>query len=67
MNIPDGDHVLTQGGAWLDVEGFAIRIHTTDEGIAVDIFDDHLAKSRGDYDAALLTSAYALTSELKTL
>jgi hypothetical protein len=37
-NIPDGDYVLEEGGAWLEVKGFAIRIHATDEGVAVDIY-----------------------------
>lgn len=36
--IGDGDYELTDGKAWLSAKGFSIRIHTTDEGIVVDIY-----------------------------
>lgn len=36
--IIDDDYVLEEGAAWLEVKGFAIRIHSTDEGVVVDIF-----------------------------
>jgi len=61
--IPDGDYVLTEGAAWLDTKGFAIRVHSTDEGIIVDIYDAEVAKT-GDFDAALITSTFAYNHEL---
>jgi hypothetical protein len=38
VQIKDGDYVLTEGGAWFTVGGFSIRLHKTDEGVAVDIY-----------------------------
>ncbi|HNG03372.1 MAG TPA: hypothetical protein PLQ71_15905 [Nitrospira sp.] len=40
VNLHDEDmYVLTDGSAWIDVKKFAIRIHSTDEGVVVDVFD----------------------------
>lgn len=59
--IDDGDYELTDGCAWLSAKGFAIRIHTTDEGVVVDIYKEvDLAQL---YDEPI-ASAYAFDSEL---
>ncbi len=62
--LPDSDYVLTEGAAWIDVKGFSIRIHSTDEGLVVDVFDAKVAAT-GDFDEALMTSTYAFDHELK--
>ena len=56
--IGDGDYELTDGKAWLSAKGFSIRIHTTDEGIVVDIYKE------GNEDAASIANEYILDSEL---
>lgn len=38
--LEDGDYVLTEGRGWFTVKGFSVRIHATDEGVAVDIYQD---------------------------
>ena len=38
MNLIDGDYVLTDGAAWLEVQGFAVRIRTTPAGLIVDVY-----------------------------
>jgi hypothetical protein len=63
-NLTDQDYVLTEGAAWLNVGLFAIRIHTTDEGVTVDIFDAALAKSDGNCDAGLLNTTYVYNSDI---
>ena len=57
--LEDGDYVLTEGSGWFTVKGFAVRIHGTDEGVAVDIY----ANSR-EMDGPI-SSAYGLDSELE--
>lgn len=59
--IDDGDYELTDGCAWLSAKGFAIRIHTTDEGVVVDIYKE--VGTDQVYDAPI-ASAYAFDSEL---
>lgn len=58
-NLIDNDYTLTEGGAWFTVEGFAVRIHTTAEGLIVDIYQD------GKEYNAPISSAYAHNSELE--
>lgn len=58
----DGDYLLTEGCGWFEVKGFAIRIHHTDEGVVVDVFDS-AALSNGDTEA-IVASTYAFDSEL---
>jgi len=36
--LDDKDYILAEGAAWLEVAGFAIRIHTTDRGVWVAIY-----------------------------
>lgn len=57
--LDDDDYVLTDQKAWFTVKGFAVRIHATDEGVAVDIYAD------GKETEGTISSAYALDSELK--
>ena len=63
MNLPDNDYVLTDGAGWFDVKGFTLRIHSTDKGLVVDVFDAAVAKT-GDFDTALMTSTYVYDHEL---
>lgn len=62
----DDDYTLVEGAAWLDVKGFWIRIHSTDEGVVVDIYDATVAKT-GDFDLALVTSAFSFDLELSSV
>jgi hypothetical protein len=57
--LNDTDYTLTEGAAWFTVEGFAVRIHTTAEGLIVDIYQD------GKEYNAPIASAYAHTHELE--
>lgn len=58
-SIKDGDYILKDGKAWLEVKGFAIWVRATDEGVVVDIYknEDELGES--------LASTYAFDSETK--
>jgi hypothetical protein len=56
MNLKDNDYTLVDGAAWFEVKGFAIRIHSTDEGVVVDVFKN------GDYTEAI-ASTYAFDTE----
>ena len=40
MTIPldDQDYILTDGGAWLEVKDFAIRILSTKQGLTIDVY-----------------------------
>ena len=55
--LKDDDYVLTEGAGWFTVKGFAIRIHSTDEGVIVDIFKD------GEYTDTIATT-YAFDHEI---
>ena len=56
-SIKDGDYILKDGKAWLEVKGFAIWVRATDEGVVVDIYknENELGES--------LASTYAFDSE----
>lgn len=54
-----GDYVLKDGGAWLEVKGFAVWVRATDEGVVVDIFKN------GDELGESLASTYAFDSEVE--
>lgn len=56
-SIKNGDYILKDGKAWLEVKGFAIWVRATDEGVVVDIYknEDELGES--------LASTYAFDSE----
>jgi hypothetical protein len=58
-NLPDDDYNLTDGSGWFEVDGlFSVRIHRTDEGVAVDIY-----KNGEELDGSI-ASAYAFDSNL---
>ena len=38
VNLIYGDYVLTDGAAWFKVKNFSIYIHSTDEGVVVDLY-----------------------------
>jgi hypothetical protein len=56
-DLSDRDYVLTDGAAWFTVGKFSVRIHQTDEGVAVDIY------ALGREMDGTLGAAWALTSE----
>lgn len=54
-------YILTDGSAWVDVKKFAIRIHSTDEGVVVYVFS--AAALEADPFCEPLGSTYALDAE----
>ena len=62
INLSDDDtYVLADGSAWFDVKKFAIRIHSTDEGVVVDVFS--AAALEEDQFCDPLGSTYAFDEE----
>ncbi len=57
-----GDYELTEGSGWFDVKGFTVYIHSTDEGVIVDVFDAKELRE-GDIDA-VVASCYAFDTDL---
>jgi hypothetical protein len=55
--LSDGDYTLSEGAAWLEVKGFAVRVHQTDEGVCVDVYRN------GQEDESPLASCYAFDSD----
>lgn len=58
-HLSDDDYVLAEGAAWLETGKFAIRIHTTDEGVVVDIYPNGTEKVE-----AAVASCYAFNDEV---
>lgn len=57
--IEDGDYILKDGCAWLEVGGFSIRIrHTEEQGVSCYIY------KVGEEDLDVIDSAYAVNYEL---
>ena len=56
--ITDAVYLLAEGAGWFEVKDFAVRIHSTDEGVAVDIYKN------GSEDEDSIASCYAFDSEL---
>ena len=56
--VLDGDYVLAEGAAWLEVKNFAIRVFSTDEGVVVDVYKN------GDEMNDPIASAYAFDQEV---
>lgn len=63
IELQDEDHVLVEGAAWFDVKGFAVRIHSTHEGVAVDVFDRTLL-DEGNSDDAWMAGVHVFDHEL---
>jgi len=38
MNLIDQDYVLIEGAAWVEVQGFAVRIRANSSGLAIDVY-----------------------------
>jgi hypothetical protein len=57
IEITDADYILAEGAGWFEVKGFAVRIHSTDEGVAVDIYKN------GSEDEDSIASCYAFDSD----
>lgn len=61
--ISDGDYKAPDNCAvWIDVRGFTVYLHTTDEGIIVDVFNAEQLRKEPFTDA--LASTYAFDHEL---
>lgn len=58
LQIPDGDHELSEGRTWIKVGPYAVAIIKTDEGIAVDIYQD------GREMEEAVSSCWALDADL---
>jgi hypothetical protein len=58
-NLIYGDYKIVEGSAWFEVKNFAIKIHQTDEGVVVDIFQNGLE------DQDPVASTYAFDNELE--
>ena len=39
MKLLDGDYVLAENAAWLEVQGFAIRVRATPKGLSVEVYE----------------------------
>jgi hypothetical protein len=59
IRLADADYFLAEGSGWFVVKNFAIRIHSTDEGVGVDIY------KCGKEDEGATASCYAFDSELQ--
>lgn len=59
--LNDANYQLAEGAAWFAVKNFSIRIHSTDEGVIVDVW----AKGRESED--LIAATYAFDSEAEAL
>ncbi len=64
MELKDDDYILSDGAGWFDVDGFAIRIEQTDEGVVVDVYKKGAFPWRVD-GSGPITSCYAFYSELE--
>ena len=38
MKLLDGDYILAEGAAWLEVQGFAVRVRATPKGLSVEVY-----------------------------
>jgi hypothetical protein len=61
--ITDGDYKADDNCAvWIDVRGFTVYLHTTDEGIIVDVFNAKQLRDEPYTEA--VASTYAFDHEL---
>lgn len=62
-SLTDGDYKADDSCAvWVDVRGFTVYLHTTDEGIIVDVFNAE--QLRAEPFAEPVASTYAFDHEL---
>lgn len=59
MELKDGDYTLVDGNAWFTIKGFSVRIHGTDEGVIVDVWN------KGEEDGDVVASTYAFDEEME--
>tara|TARA_R110000822_G_scaffold4301_2_gene18429 strand:- start:303 stop:485 length:183 start_codon:yes stop_codon:yes gene_type:complete len=38
MNLTDQDYVLIEGAAWVEVQGFAVRVRATPKGLSIEVY-----------------------------
>ena len=50
---------LVDGNAWFTIKEFSVRIHATDEGVIVDVWNE------GEEDGDVVASTYAFDKELQ--
>lgn len=62
--LNDDDYTLIEGAGCFTVKGFMVRIHSTEEGVAVEIFDAKDA-AQGDNKDARLARTYAYDIDCK--
>jgi len=63
-HLEDGDYKTDNNCAvWIDVRGFSVYLHTTNEGITVDIFSAEQLREAFPL-AAPIASTYAFDHEL---
>ena len=61
--LADGDYKTDDSCAvWIDVRGFTVYLHTTDEGIIVDVFNAEQLQTEPYAEA--VASTYAFDHEL---
>ena len=58
-SLKDGDYTLVDGNAWFTIKNFSVRVHATNEGVVVDVWD------KGKEDEDIIASTYAFDSELE--
>lgn len=39
VQLEDDDYILSEGAAWIEVDGFAIRIHSDNGVVAIEAYD----------------------------
>lgn len=59
MELKDGDYTLVDGNAWFTIKKFSVRIHGTDEGVIVDVWN------KGEEDGDVVASTYAFDEEME--
>ena len=65
IELLDQDYTLDEGGGWFDTHnGFLVRIHATEEGVIVDIYDSKKTQDGYDFDSALISGTSAHINDL---
>ena len=58
IELKDGDYILTEGAAWLEVKGFAVRLYHNGDGLRVSV-----CESGREYDT--LGEVFVFDNELE--